>query len=132
MKKLVVSILAVLYLSTSIGTTIHLHYCMGELVEWKLWDKNSSRCSKCGMEKKPESIDNRCCKDEHKHIKIEKDQKLSNNFVSLNETITEINFSFQDYSISQLFFLPLNFEKINSPPRSCHSSINILNCVFRI
>ena len=34
MKKAIVSILAVLYLCSSAGATVHLHYCMGKLVNW--------------------------------------------------------------------------------------------------
>ena len=131
MKRFCLAILAILYLTTSMGATIHLHYCMGELVECSLWNKNSSKCSKCGMEKNPESTDNGCCKDEHRHIKIEKDQKLSENLILLHETITEINFGLPGYSISQLFLFVSEFKKIDSP-RSCNSSDNIFNCVFRI
>ena len=132
MKRLCLAILAILYLTTSMGATIHLHYCMGKLVECSLWNKNSSKCSKCGMEKKPESADNRCCRDEHKHLKIDKDQKLSENLIPLHETITEISFGLAGYSISQLLLFVSEFKKINSPPRSCNSSNNIFNCVFRI
>lgn len=132
MKKLCLAILAILYLTTSMGATIHFHYCMGKFIDWELGCKTGSICTNCGMQKSDKPDDNGCCRDEFKQIKTEKDQRVSENFVSLNETVTEINFSFQDYSVSQLFFLPLNFDKINSPPRSWNSSINILNCVFRI
>jgi hypothetical protein len=132
MKKICLALLAILYLTTSMGATIHLHYCMGKLVECSLWNKNDSRCSKCGMERSPESTDNRCCKDEHRHVKIDKDQKLSENFIPLHETITEMSFRLTGYSISQLFLFVSELKKINSPPRSCNSSINIFNGVFRI
>jgi hypothetical protein len=36
MKKFITAILAVLYLGTSSGATIHMHYCMGKLAEWGL------------------------------------------------------------------------------------------------
>ena len=132
MKKFFATILAILYLSTSIGTTIHLHYCMGKLVEWSLWDKKGSICSNCGMERDPES-NNKCCKDHSQQIKIDKDQKLSENYIQLNEIIpgtTPINFS--DYSISVLFFSPGRLAKVNGPPLCRNTSLNIFNCVFRI
>jgi hypothetical protein len=68
MKKALATILAVIYLSTSIGATVHFHYCMGKLASWGLTDQHSSavklytcpihseissdhpgNCSKCGM-----------------------------------------------------------------------------------
>jgi hypothetical protein len=52
MKKLFVAILAILYLSTSTGATLHVHYCMGRLAGWGLGHNNSKTCGKCGMEKR--------------------------------------------------------------------------------
>jgi hypothetical protein len=43
------------------GGTIHLHYCMGELVQTSLFKSSTGRCVKCGMQKHKEGVD--CCKD---------------------------------------------------------------------
>src|SRR5450432_202515 len=80
MKKFFVSTMAFLYLSTSMGATIHMHYCMGKLISWGLINHASSRCATCGMQKDTgthggKSFGNHCCKDEHKEIKTDKDQK---------------------------------------------------------
>src|SRR5512138_104862 len=117
MKKIIVAILAVLYLSTSIGATVHLHYCMGRLVDWGLWHTNSSRCSTCGMEKKHGSNDNGCCRDEHKQLKVEKDQKLSESFLQSGRIAAELTaVPVSVYS----FLLPVavtqEFSKSNAPP----------------
>lgn len=132
MKKFLAAILAIVYLSTSIGATIHFHYCMGRLVECVLTQNTSSTCSRCGMEKNPES-DNRCCKDECKQIKVDTDQKLSENFTDLNGTaskIVPVIFSLDSNPIPLFLFAKL--PKTNPPPRSCHTSLNIINCVLRI
>src|SRR5438034_11541801 len=76
MKKFVVAILALFYLTTSSGATIHLHYCMGKLAEWSFGHSQSDICSKCGMEKKDNN--NGCCKDEFKQIKLVQDQNAPN------------------------------------------------------
>ena len=132
MKKFFVAILAILYLSTSIGATIHLHYCMGKLVEWGLWDKNGSICSNCGMEREPGS-NNKCCKDESKRIKIDKDQKLSESRIHLNEIITGTTLiDFPNYSTSFPLFSPGRLAKINGPPLCRNTSLNIFNCVSRV
>ncbi|MBK8522228.1 MAG: hypothetical protein IPL54_15650 [Chitinophagaceae bacterium] len=39
-EKFITAILAVLYLGTSSGATIHMHYCMGKLAEWGLGHQN--------------------------------------------------------------------------------------------
>ena len=70
MKKLVVAIVALLYISTSTGAPLYMHYCMGKLADWGFGDNNSKTCGKCGMEKS-EQKENGCCKDEHTFLKNE-------------------------------------------------------------
>lgn len=81
MKKLVAGILAILYLTTSMGATIHFHYCMGKLVSWGLVDHESKYCMTCGMARKnsssPGISKKDCCKDEHKLIRSDKDQMVA-------------------------------------------------------
>lgn len=55
------------------GTTVHLHYCMGEYVDASLIQKEEHTCSKCGMVKTKK--DNGCCKDEHKTFKAGEHQQ---------------------------------------------------------
>ena len=131
MKRLFAAILALLYLSTSIGATIHFHYCMGRLVDWGLKNKAGSICSNCGMETGPEAR-NKCCKDECKQIKIDNDQKLSENYIPLNEPITEIIPPNTSISILLPFVVQESFTKINGPPPGRNTSLTIFNCVFRI
>ena len=132
MKKFIAAILAVLYLGTSSGATIHMHYCMGKLADCGLGDKQSKTCGKCGMEKSDKK-DNGCCKDEQKYLKNSSDQK-----------ITESNFQFNlmqgialvvDYI--EIPFTPITSvteenPNSNSPPRTQAVPVYIRNCVFRI
>src|SRR5664279_5304158 len=81
MKKVLTTILAFVYLSTSMGATIHLHYCMGKLASWGLINHESKHCAQCGMVKQKSSPQGMtakmdCCRDEHKQIKTDKDQKI--------------------------------------------------------
>src|SRR6266516_5502726 len=77
MKKFLVFILSLVYLTGSTGATVHMHYCMGKLIGWSLQhdSKKKDQCRKCGM--KNSTNKKGCCKDEQKHIQIEKDQKGS-------------------------------------------------------
>jgi hypothetical protein len=75
MKKIAVVILALLYIITTTGANLNMHYCMGELADWGFGSNKSKTCGFCGMEKGDEK-DNGCCKDELKFIKNENDQKF--------------------------------------------------------
>ena len=74
MKRILATILLLLYLAGSSGATIRLHYCMGELASWGFDQGLSGKCSRCGMDKK---ANGGCCHDEHKTIDIGKDYKAS-------------------------------------------------------
>lgn len=135
MKKVFATILALIYLSSSIGATVHLHYCMGKLMSWSLKDDAKASCTYCGMPKSStkscETVGKCCCKDEHKVIKAEKDQKASEfafhplKFSSL-ATVYLNNLS-QTHLHSQIIEHPV----ANGPPLQ-KVPVFILNCVFRI
>src|SRR5450432_243556 len=74
MKKFLITITALVYLTVSSGATVNLHYCMGKLMSWDLSAKSKSKCGSCGMEK---SGHKGCCNDEQKTFKVDKDQKIS-------------------------------------------------------
>jgi hypothetical protein len=119
MKKFIVAILAFLYISASTGATINLHYCMGKLVDWTALSKDTDKCGKCGM-LKSNAKDKGCCKDEHKQINLEKDQKTAENNIQLVQLVSVA------ISISEAN--PTS----NAPPRSSSVAVYIRNCVFRI
>lgn len=75
MKKTVVILLMLIYGSATMGTTVHIHYCMNELVGWSLLDDEDETCGKCGM---AEEDKEGCCKDEHKHFKLKVDHQKAN------------------------------------------------------
>jgi hypothetical protein len=68
MKRFLTYIIAFIYLTFSVGATVHLHYCMGEFVKMSWSDTNSGSCAKCGME--THAADNGCCKDVQVTAKI--------------------------------------------------------------
>ncbi len=127
MKKFIVTILALVYLISSAGATIHLHYCMDKLVNWSLSDKPGNSCQNCGMEK-----EGGCCKDEHHFIKSNTDQKTAESDIQL----------FQNSSIAapNAFITPSEFcfspqakhPARHAPPNGSGLDILIRNCVFRI
>lgn len=80
MKRLLVSLLAILYLAAGVGFTVREHYCMGEKIGAVIEHAQHSdahRCDRCGMDKKS---NNGCCKDEVKTFKSSPDQTLAKSF----------------------------------------------------
>lgn len=132
MKKLAAAILAIIYISTSSGAVIHLHYCMGKLVKTELGHSKEDKCGKCGM-KNTDAENSGCCKDEYRQIKIEKDQKITEPALQImHSAAAEMPASF-----IQIFchdFSSCTEKNIFShvPLRSEGVAIYIRNCVFLI
>ncbi len=132
MKKVIIAILAILYIGTSTGATIHFHYCMGKLVSWKFGHKLSDRCGKCGMKINHKSLNNGCCKDEFKQIKNDKDQKLSAMPQLLIEPVYVLSSNINSELLSIIASTVSDTYPVsNAPPRS-RDAIYIRNCVFLI
>jgi len=132
MKKFIVAILAILYISTSTGATLHLHYCMGKLVEWGFLHNKEEKCSKCGMKKSGKS-DKGCCRDEHKQIKLEKDQKTPESAFQMMQVLSlAVPVSIIEMPLQNFSSVPAVNPISHSPPRSCGIAVYIRNCVFLI
>jgi len=74
-KKFAVILLLFIYGTSTVGATIHLHYCMNEFVGWSLIPDGNKTCGKCGMQ---ENDKGGCCKDEHRHFQLKTDHQKSN------------------------------------------------------
>ena len=138
MKKVLATILAFLYLSTTMGATVHLHYCMGKLASWGLFDHGSKDCSFCGMPKKAIgkhciTAKKACCKDEHKQINTDKYQKVAQSGYELLKVyphaLALYNTTQADYFISSF---EIEFPTANAPPLTGKVPAFVLNCNFRI
>jgi hypothetical protein len=138
MKKFVASILAVLYLSTSLGATIHLHYCMGKLVSMGLVNHDSRNCDYCGMPKYSsyqnfQVVKNNCCKDEQHQLKADRDQKLVQaelQFLKLFPDATAVHF--QPTPVFQFSNIAIANPATHAPPGTGKQTVFLLNCNFRI
>lgn len=63
-----------MYMGTSSGATIHMHYCMEKLIALSLEATGDHECRSCGMTKEESKG---CCKDKTTQIKLQDDQKIS-------------------------------------------------------
>ena len=84
MKKALALILAFLYAGSSTGATFHMHYCMGKLVEVALWHGEVKPCNQCSTGHS-KACAKKCCRDEHKTVKLEKDQKAAEHAFHFNQ-----------------------------------------------
>ena len=137
-KKFVTTILAFVYLSSSMGATIHLHYCMGKLFSWSLVENGSKNCGACGMPKDGTSghcmsFKDSCCKDSEAHFQLDKDQKTTEaayTFSGLSFAALPITASIfhESYVVSYITGYPTT----NAPPEPDKVPVFIRNCTFRI
>ena len=132
MKKILAVILSIVYMSTSTGANIHMHYCMGKLADWGLGHNNSKTCGECGMEKSEEK-DNGCCKDEHKFVKNEGDQKIAEaGFQMMQLTSVALPVSFFEIPVINNPSVTEENPISHAPPRSSGVAVYILNRTFLI
>ena len=127
MKKILVSILAVFYLASTVGATVHLHYCMDKFINWSLL-KGGDKCNKCGMEK-----DGGCCKDENKFVKNNIDQKVAESSFQLIQ-MTAVASPAAFIHTTEYYVTSITQENSfdHAPPRSNSVGIYLLNSVFRL
>ncbi len=132
MKKILAAILAIIYLGTSTGATVHMHYCMGKLADWGLGHNKSKTCGECGMEKSEEK-DNGCCKDEHKFVKNDGDQKIAEaGFQMMQLASVALPVSFVEIPDNNFSSVTEENPISHAPPRSTGVAVYILNRTFLI
>jgi len=129
MKKVFVAILAFVYITTSTGATINMHYCMGKMINWGFGHNDSKKCGKCGMEEK----DSKCCKDIHKFVKNDSDQKTSKpGFQILQLMAAALPGSFIEIPSHPFLSVTEEHSISRSHPRNSSVALYIRNCVFLI
>lgn len=132
MKKFAAVILALLYLSSSTGAMVHMHYCMGKLADWGLGQNKSQTCGSCGM-KTSEAKDKGCCKDEHKFVKNNADQKTAEAGIQLIQLIAvDLPPSFFEVTTQDIATVTEKYPISHAPPRNGGVAVYIRNCVFLI
>lgn len=126
MKKFLAFILAIVYLSSSIGATINIHYCMGKKYAAELINHN--KCGKCGAKNKEPG----CCKTEHRFFKIKDNHvmaaRISSPFVPF-ALIHSFGAAFRIYAFVSPQVL---INSVHAPPLYSGIPAYISNCIYRI
>ncbi|MGB4775174.1 MAG: hypothetical protein WBP45_08380 [Daejeonella sp.] len=128
-KRIAVLSFLLVYLSTSAGFAINLHFCGKRLAKVQINSSKQSACCKNKATSKPY----KCCKDQNINIKISDEQQV----IAKSEAPSVKNL--------QLFILPYKNPLINyttgfaqaftlywGPPVPADIPLIIKNCVFRI
>ena len=125
MKKIVVTILAFLYLGITTGLAVNIQYCMGKIADISFDNTNDDGC-KCGAKTKMP-----CCGHEYKFVKVSDGHQLVDNEINFHTPEIQLH-SYNDFIAVALHESISNknasaYSHPLSPPNIC-----IKNCVFRI
>jgi hypothetical protein len=131
MKKLLVIILASLYITGASGATVNLHYCMGQFAGWDLGHSEDNNCGSCGMDKKSGDTDN-CCRDENKTIKLSDVHKTAEQFVNLIQVATDAQQHFPNYHPEVITSADGLLPNSNAPPKRANRPVYLLVRSIRI
>ena len=127
MKKTIIAILAILYLGSSSGFGMDIHYCMGKQSGVDLFSVQKPKCAKCGMTDKKG-----CCQDKHQFYKLKDVHQSVTAFAYLAPPEFALT-SFFIFNNSDIIIKDVDSALLNnSPPNFVRPSLCILNCVFRI
>lgn len=128
MKKILVFILALAYVTSTSGATIFVQQCMGKTVGWSLSERTSNKCSKCGMHK---NAPNDCCKGHVKVLKVHNDQNLPDGYynrISLSSAFLPPQF----YKHQKFYFISLSLKDVREHLPRPRNDYRILYCSFLI
>ena len=118
-----------IYGTATMGATVHLHYCMDELVGWSLWHSDNKECGRCGMKEDKTG----CCKDEHKHFKLKADhQKAAVSAFLTNIIAPAVITPTTDFDYQPFLPVTESHSPCHAPPDIVRKRLHILHCVFLI
>ncbi len=134
MKKLFLYLLSFIFIITSSGVMVNMHYCMGKLAGTSMsWVSNSpKKCGKCGMEKSKKKGKG-CCHDSKKLIKNVVDQNIANSFFNVDHQLVLLPNSSNFETVSIVVSddtKQSNFS--HAPPDQIGVPIYIADCSFLI
>jgi len=128
MKKVIVALIAILYMGVSSGIAMEIHYCMGKKAGIDFYGDKKDKCGKCGMNAKKNS----CCNDEHKFIKLNDSYKNVSNEMAFGVPDAAILHAYRFFDACFPSDAATRALKNHSPPDYTKPSACIMNCVFRL
>ncbi|HUP12698.1 MAG TPA: hypothetical protein VM187_10810 [Niastella sp.] len=124
MKKFLVTILALVYLTSTFGATMRLDCCLDKLVSTisgattheDLWNEEKEKCT-----------------DDHKQSRLGHEQKRNDAKIRVAKfTASLFNSGFPEHSNPAVITLTETYPVNNAPPQQAKLPLFILHCVHRI
>ena len=131
MKKLVAIFFLTIYSLTTVGATIHSHYCMGEYMGSSLYHSKDNKCEKCGMTK---AKSKGCCEDKHTYVSLKREHNQYKASVEAPNFFAEAPVPvFVTYNVVAVTYPITTANTILHPPPLIHKQrLHVLNCVYLI
>ena len=126
MKKLLATIVLVVYAVMSTGFVVSLHYCMDKVNSVELGDSASDTCDRCGMHK-----DGHCCWDDVKVVKIQASHITTNYTIEIPSLAPAVMADYH-YVLNHNFQAHQANDPIAHGPPPDKQDTYLTNCVFRI
>jgi hypothetical protein len=133
MKKLLLVLLAFVYLGNSTGFAMHFHYCMDRLTSASIL-YGAEELQDCGMPDSSEMKKDDCCKDEVKITNVSSDQLKAEPSLKLMQVVA-ISMPLSVYEQSAFLSLPKDageYPVSNAPPNLQSTPVYLRNCTFII
>lgn len=130
MKRIIVSIIALIYFTVSSGMVMSVHYCMGEVSNIQVNQVPEERCI-CGMSKK-ETSSKGCCKTEFTMVKLADTHKASSASYDIQTPVVLVARYLSQLEASLYNTSIKTYTDIHGPPLLSEQDTYLLNCVFRI
>jgi len=125
MKKFLITILAFIYLTSTVGAMVRLDCCLENLVSYSLG--TSAKDNQLNEESKGN------CKDDHKQAKLGHEQKRSDAHIRLEKILPAlISTGFPEYSFHAISTLTEVYPVNQAPLLQAKIPLYILNCVHLI
>ena|SRR5882724_2777663 len=127
MKKIILGILSLIYLTVASGVVIGTHYCMGKMAETGYSYRMDNTCSKCRMENK-----DGCCHTEFKIVKLTDDQQQQKANFGFNEPAVAVIHHTLSLLQPEQGIQKSRTHDCYSPPDCPDTPLYLSNSVFRI
>lgn len=132
MKRFIAIFLTFLYIGVSSGSSLYLHYCMGEFKGMSLSQDHKDHCDNCGM-LKSKAAKKGCCEEKQHEIKIEKDQRTSSYHFQFSPLYPVcLRPDYTDLIALHVLSIAETFPVSQAPPYLKSQPVYLLNRTFRI
>jgi hypothetical protein len=126
-KKGLIFLLAVIYITLTSGVVVNIHYCMGRIAGVSYGHEADHKCGKCGMQNKEG-----CCGTEHKLIKADDDHIYSKTVSATSSLPAVIPAGYPEHTSPLSSTADHSSSLYHSPPDVRGNHLFVHNSIFRI